>query len=424
MPVRYTAEVVTQAILGFIGNTEEEIKSHIYRHSVRPATLKSYQSEIKKLRWWLAIMNTALKNELGQWIVPNETLHMPAPSPLPLEEEFLEVGRSFTQPYFLTFIKGHIEVFNIQYRKMRAALRLAQCMAGMEVWAASPDIILAEKAAYHARQLLHPDRRVRGTMTDIMAIEFFKWVESKHPAAAIAMQIQFGAALRISELIKLKRYMVSKDGILIINAKRNRVGALTSAADKVETKKLTGWSEGNEALRMLLKLQSDTIGDHTLLFPRESFTIKIYNDLIKAAAEALSFPEWVRFDGSHVLRHAGVGAAVRSYIARGVSLETIAKTLLMSEGMVCHYALTNSERAARRTRPELLKKCTVQTEAVPDSANEDSDLEEMEVAESMQEPKTKGGALKRDRKNSTSPTQTVVATQSARELRYLKRQVK
>lgn len=389
MPARYTDEVANAAIRQIEGQTEDEIRAFVYKYSVRKSTLDSYRSDARRLRRWMATMLTASTDAEGRWRFPAGPTLPPVPDLATVEEEFIELGRQFTPSMFMALIRGHVPHFNLQYRRIRATLRLAQLMAGCTVWASEPQYITAEKAGYHARQGFIPDSRRRGTLTLPMATALFRWAEKRNPAIAEAMQVQFYAGLRISELVSLTRGSIREEGVALINTKRNRVNTLTSANSKMEIKRLQDWKEGARALHILNGVKEQTAGDDSaLLFPRSKWTIKSYNEMIRHGARALRFPSALKFDGSHVLRHGGVGTAVARFLKLRASITQMRQALLMSEAMICHYALSNQERLTAVKTPESLKDLVsaAAKKGKPklDSDNEDSDLEAEELDEELE----------------------------------------
>ena len=402
---------------GVGGKTEEEIRAAVHRYSVRPKSLKSYMSELRRLRKWHRLMLQTSGS--GRIVLPDRWIEPDNTDAACVEDDFVQLGLSFTKFDYYTFLYGHIKVLNIQYRKARSALKMAQTMAGVPTWAGDPECIQAEKAAFHARQIFQPDTRLRGTMTALMVDEFTDWVMEKSQTIATAMCIQMGGALRISELLSLTKGRVTREGIMLKNTKRSSVKKMTSSKDTLELKKLNRWGEGMAALERLWTLKDATPGDDaTPLFPRSAFTIKEYNDLLKEAATALEFPDGLKYDGSHILRHAGIGLAVATMVKRKFSMTQMAACLLMSDQMICHYALTNSERIAKKTVPAALADCVRASKKSVrrclDSENEDSEIEEEEVEMELTQVTLSGNTGATEEVQRIPPaTQTVLTTPRA-----------
>ena len=81
------------------------------------------------------------------------------------------------------------------------------------------------------------------------------------------------------------------------------------------------------------------------LFPRKRWSIAQYNAHIQWASKTLGWPPSLKYDGSHTLRHAGIGHAKAAGITN--------LQLQLSEGMVSRYASPLATRVAKAAKKEL-----------------------------------------------------------------------
>lgn len=371
----YKWDHMKEAILRLRGQILRLLLASSVMNNVKRSTLLGYRSEIHRLLRWQQVMSTC-DLASGRIVVP-EQLREPPAIHMSDEEAFFHIGSTFTKELYFSFMVAHGGFCSIPFNKTRAALRFAQLMAGQtDLWAASDAAKAAEKSALRMGQLKLKHGKKRGTLTRAMVVELLQYAEKSNPAMARAMQIQMGAGLRIHELIAIQTEHVTATGVLILDQKRARANATSSSVVSRALKDLTHWTEGRRALHELTALAATRKAEgEQLIFPRKAFTIKQYNRMIQTAARDLAWSDSVYFDGSHVLRHAGVGIATKKLIAAH-SLERVADILLMSPQMILHYALSNEERSLKVTIPSFLRlaSTTVSTTGLSDS-EEDSDSE-------------------------------------------------
>eukprot|EP00742_Colponemidia_sp_Colp-10_P018850 GILJ01021813.1.p1 GENE.GILJ01021813.1~~GILJ01021813.1.p1 ORF type:complete len:453 (+),score=32.88 GILJ01021813.1:128-1486(+) len=336
--------------------TEDEIRRGLMAATVKETTINTYHSEVKFMIAWARLSRQMEVRRLTDPTAIATTADYPPPRPvISIELDFVELATSFTKHDLYTYFAAHVNTHPIQFSRSRAALRLAQLMAGTDLWAVTEEAIALEKgAAAAAAAAGHHSYRPRGTLTPDMAEELIAWVRARNAFMASAMAAQVGACLRISELIALTPRHILENGIVLTETKRDRAATITSLLPRRTTKHIGEWKAGAATLAWLQEY-AKTLSPDQLLFPRTYFTIRQYNATIREGAAALAFPAELRFDGSHVLRHTGVGVAVSDMIKKG-SLETAAKHLLMTTGIVLHYSLSLQERLNKLHVPNFVIK--------------------------------------------------------------------
>lgn len=399
MPPRYVWGDMWEALKSMEGKTIRSIMGSSMTNSIKSSTFLSYRTEARRLLKWhyaLAEVSTDKENRLR---IPTSMKEPSIEHLEHIEEEFLTLGEICTKETFFTFMMTHAVMKSISFAKVRAALRLAQVLACRDdIWAMGESAKAAEKSAYRTAQLRFSQNKRRGTLDKQMVSQLLNFASKRHPEVFDAMRVQITGGFRIGELVRIKNKHVTDEGVFILDQKRNRANQATSTRIPLAFKKLQGWPQGRIALNALIQIRDSNGTDkETLLFPRAKFTIRRYNSVIKEAAATLGWPSALNFDGSHVLRHAGVGIAVQEMIGEKRSMEDIGKTLIMSAGMITHYALSNSERLDKVHCPRFMlgvrgaKDATVQRE---DSEDEEESLdEELETEEIIEEIQMRAPSL-------------------------------
>lgn len=150
-----------------------------------------------------------------------------------------------------------------------------------------------------------------------------------------------GCALRVSQVVALRAGQV-------FDRPPASFSRRTSERQRGTVVQEDGWPHfkevwDDEVFQLLRALQARTPAGE-LLFPRSQWTLPQYRKTVQLACRNLRFPTSLKFDGSHVLRHAGTAAAVRtlSHLAE----EERAKKMCMSHRMVEHYARSLDQRLA------------------------------------------------------------------------------
>lgn len=182
----------------------------------------------------------------------------------------------------------------------------------------------------------------RGTITGAMFVALIAWLDRMFPHMTDGARLQFGAGLRISELILVQAGDYKK---------KNK--ELSIRKDKTQTAKTVavhGHKEGYkktivdpDTQELLNKLQDNAeIG--SLLFPASVWRVTHYRTALKEAAIALQWPKDLKYDGTHVLRHGGIGKIVSICKKKGASKKELRKATGQSPAMQKHYSRENSAR--------------------------------------------------------------------------------
>lgn len=368
----YTAQTILDVHATIANKSSEDIRADILACSIKRSSLNAYHSEVIKMISWARLCRLVEERNDPNFrpTVAEFTLFQPTTSK---ERDFKTLALEFRREDFFSFYYAHAQCHPFQFGRMRAALRLAQMMAGVEIWACWEEFKTAEKGATHkAANNSTYGTRLRGTLSNDMLDNLISWVRERNAFMADAMAIQVGACLRISELIKLAPHHITADGVLITNQKRDTVASMSSGRFRTTLKPLTKWTGGRDALSWLNEAAATNRG-YPLLFPRFRFSQKEYNATIQEGATALNFPRDLLYDGSHILRHTGVGRAARELI-QSMNLADAAKTLLMSVSMVVHYSRSIEDRLQKRRVPAFLSPLLRNPSAIaPREDSEDSE---------------------------------------------------
>lgn len=227
-----------------------------------------------------------------------------------------------------------------------SALRKQQQVLALPMWTEDQDIRTALKGArYRGGHKLESTHLPRGTVTPEMLQSLVDLAQRTCPKFVPAIVVQYGCDLRISQLIALRsgHYCPSPPSLWIEVDKRETANTVDDPAIGPHWKDV--WSP--EARAYLGALQATTNAGE-LLFPRSGWTKPEYNRFLKEAAVTLGFPSDFKFDGSHVLRHGGAAAAVRTLRSRGIDAAQLPRIMKMSKPMVKHYSATLEERREKR----------------------------------------------------------------------------
>jgi hypothetical protein len=289
--------------------------------SVQQETLAGYESSLTALRRWLS---TTGREPAG---TTPET-----PTAVLVTEPVFEL-------YLLSCVRCKEKIPVV----LRTALRKQQEILHMEVWAESAHSKCVMKGALYQGGTTRK-APLRGTMTREMFLALVQYTRERRPHMLNGILVQVGAALRISQLVAIESGQVSpSEGVFLTEDKRENADNLDDPAIGPHWKRL--WCCNTRDL--LLHMQSITPAGH-LLFPRSVWSMAQYNAHLKEAFAALHWSDLLKFDGSHILRHAGVGFAKEL----GVPDED----LKMSAAMITLYSRPLQDRltlAAKRAKKEL-----------------------------------------------------------------------
>lgn len=364
----YSGKTTWEAMQNIKGRSIEEMRTHIMQRTVKASTLENYRSEARKLLNWVFLMDTMEKDDQGRFgaskLKEEEIIER---KPEGNMEEMGWLGNHFTMEHYISFLYAHMRSHPLSFRRIRATLILAQKVAGVPHWGGEQVCINMEKAALAATE---NNNSRRGTIEENAISAFFNLVEENNRNIFVGMMVQMGACLRITELTRLTKRDIKPEGVMIVQGKRSTVAKTKSSRIQAEMKNIKEWTDGKDAWDILKKLAENAKSEEEYLFPRETFTIKDYNAMVKRAAKELEWPDNLKFDGSHVLRHAGVRRAVKDLEGKGKSLEEMSKVLLMSKSMIIHYARSNQERVQGKNKAACIKEDVI-GDHIEDSEDEE-----------------------------------------------------
>ena len=345
-------ESMTKAAERLSGMDLETIRTSALCNCIKKETMNSYASQCRRLyKWHLLLAANPPAN--GRYPLTFRVVE-PSVEGMPVEQLLVRAGREITKEDFFAFCNSHAGFERIPFKAVRAALRFAQIMADApEVWAASECAISAEKSAIRTSELLR-DTKPKGTLSPAMFLDLIEEATAAQPNLVKPIMVQMGACLRFHELAGIKARHVSAEGVLIVDAKRDRANRATGTGVTASVKILVGWAEGCKALHILLELKGTAPTPDSLLFPRSLVDQKKLNAFIRQCAIKKKWPAGLLFNGSHILRHAGVRRAVIEGMKAGETLDAMAKKLHMSIRTVLHYALSNDERTKKVNIPLFL----------------------------------------------------------------------
>lgn len=202
---------------------------------------------------------------------------------------------------------------------------------------------LREKAIVKATQAVkfahEAQKTPRGSVTPKMLVDFLKFLQSRGEESLVPMAfVLHNAALRIHELLGIRKGDCQREAdcsyLLFIRAdkrvRRTNIGAKLQekpvTQDVFETLEALGCGKPNGAR----------------LFPDGMEATKRLRALLKKAAVKLHWPQGLKFDGPHVLRHGGTQAMFRR--AHEVLVEGFSKQTIVTAKK---YRTSNRLRAGR-----------------------------------------------------------------------------
>eukprot|EP00742_Colponemidia_sp_Colp-10_P014163 GILJ01016053.1.p1 GENE.GILJ01016053.1~~GILJ01016053.1.p1 ORF type:complete len:388 (+),score=45.02 GILJ01016053.1:1236-2399(+) len=283
--------------------------------TVQPSTLRSYLSEVRKLM-------TLLKHRTAEDF---KRYGMKKPDKTPDDSDEVGmatfVGKETNVKFFTAYGKIRAKKGEGNFEKTRSALLKCQAMYSdkkKDNWAGSDSFRkLIAGLENIAKENKEPQRQ-RGAITEAILSELtavltkqrakFVPILSIKLAADIAnaMEIQFGAALRIKELIGLTAKDITDTGIVLVKEKQQK--AMKVCINKPVEKNLMEWEWGKKAHKALqVRAQRYPTG---LLFPLAVWNMDFYNSTIRQASDLAGLERrfGVDISGSHSLRHGGMGA--------------------------------------------------------------------------------------------------------------------
>lgn len=207
----------------------------------------------------------------------------------------------------------------------------------------SPRVMAAFRGLFYAGGNA-PVKAVRGTVTCKMLEELLELTLLTAPHMYDAITVQFGAALRVSQLVDIKSgdFLAATNPPSLEIRKDKRRNARTLNKPGIGTHHKPILCE--KAAKVLALLQAQTTRGE-LIFPRKKWNIQQYNRHIQTAAVVLGWSSSLKWDGSHVLRHGGTAFIVSNM--KGRDLASLKGACVMSESMITHYSRTLEERLAK-----------------------------------------------------------------------------
>lgn len=191
----------------------------------------------------------------------------------------------------------------------------------------------------------------RATIEEEQFNELMVWLKKENPDMATAVEVQYGSALRVNELIALRRDSFDPKNKSITIDRDKRYNARTCAKRTRHYEKVV---RRPATIRALLHLQK-TAEEGQLLFPPQKWRVGEYRSTLQRAAKELGWPtDGVKYDGTHILRHGGVRGTILRRIKeqkrKGESLVPIEEELQLSKAMVRHYGRSNDERRQNKKK--------------------------------------------------------------------------
>jgi integrase len=250
------------------------------------------------------------------------------------------VAIGLTEEEYCAFLLAAVENGEKIPAQMHSALRKQQEILGLCLWAESPSILAAMRGARYRGGENASKSLPRGTLSEDMLQALRTHIGLHFPHMLNGVVVQCGCALRISQLITLRSGHVVLDPRRVWLEEDKRATAKNCGTGAAGPHFKEIWDD--EAFRILWTLQAATPSGE-LLFPRAVWTVPQYRAALKATCAHLQFPPEFKFDGSHVLRHAGTAAAVRV-----LGPQDLSQHLRMSPAMVKHYSSSLSQRLAKK----------------------------------------------------------------------------
>lgn len=297
-----------------------DARSDLALRTVQRTTLQQYESACSLLR--------AFCMELG----------------LLTEDDSRVVAEVVDEDLFDVFLLATVHEEMKVPAALRTALRKQQQVLNLPMWAEHDRAKTSFKGARYNGGT-KPETRKRGTLNLAMYKQLIGFTKMKNPHLISGITCQWGCALRISQMVGLLSGQVKDHPPRICVTDKRETADTLDSFDKNDTLG-DGWREvwDHTAFRILLLLQSIT-PEGELLFPRANWTIREYNKNIQECAKENKWPASMKFDGSHTLRHGGVGVAVTVGITP--------KQLQMSLRMVKHYSTSLEARVNKAKKKEL-----------------------------------------------------------------------
>lgn len=350
----YKWSTMKEAVKRLEGQPESRVLTAAFSNSIKPATTQAYACQVRRLLKWHVIHKENPTRE-GHFIF-NANIREPREvDKMHAEELFFEAGSKVTYKDYCSFLSAHAGFVRIPFRTLRCGLKHAQMVANLkDVWAGSEQAIQAEKSAIRTGELIRA-KRPKGSLSRETISALLDAAKLANPHIHEGMVVQLGGCLRYGELIAIKARHVTPEGLLMTDVKRDSARKTKGSGVTISLKKLGGWPEGVSALKMLAFLKGQASSPDEYLFPVTKFNRDSYNQVIKDTAIDLQWEETLFYDGSHVLRHAGVRRAALALMQANMEVGTICETLHMVLRTVLHYALSNEERIRKINVPQMLE---------------------------------------------------------------------
>lgn len=224
-----------------------------------------------------------------------------------------------------------------------ALLKQQQCL-GLPTWAANSECIVLFKGFRYNGGKNRGTNKIRGTVTPQMLNGLVEYTRKQHPEMVDAILVQFGCALRVSQLINIVsgdlNTLVEPPRLTIRVDKRQNANNIDNAERGCHLKEVLS----PEATEVLLRLQTSTPAT-VLLFPPSKWKRRDYVAHLKKAAVALQWPPELKWDGSHVLRHGGTRVLVERAQVAGRNAEV---ACVMSAPTVRRYSQSLEDRIQKQ----------------------------------------------------------------------------
>lgn len=328
-----------------------EVVATAHESSVRRSTIKGYYSEGRKL---LDIICSASKRELRKYGMANVP-NLPSTDNIQEKDMALFLGKYVTETFFTIYCGARAEKGLINIPKTRVALLKFQKIAGATPWAQDQKLIEVVRGLEASATTKYDESRnpARGAITQSMLQELQGYIKGHHAEfkpkiskevaddIAEAMEAQFGAALRIREMVDLTADSVVKEGLILVKEKKQR--AIAGRRNRPVYKHVKKWPSGKRAWEILARRARRR--PEGLLFPNTAWNMNKYNGVIRQAAAAIGLQcrFVLDFESSHCLRHGGIGQAQKE-MRQKWTLSQELEALRLSVRMSNWYGRPNEER--------------------------------------------------------------------------------
>ncbi len=208
-----------------------------------------------------------------------------------------------------------------------------------EAWAGSDQCIQICKG-HRYQSKAAPEKRPRGAVEASMFPDFRDWIRLHYPALSDPVTIEFGTGVRSHALVALHGGSYNPTTRVL-----RHLSKAANARNKLPNYEETIVIDDAAHKTLCSLLLSRATGGLLFPTPRQGgkWNLSIFRRAMKEAAVALEWPEGLKFDGPHCLRHGRL-----SHLSEEVSGEDIKKVMNLSHQMIKHYGKSNKAKLANK----------------------------------------------------------------------------